>query len=194
MATFSEPERFLIKQWTDARLVEEAMKTVRNKYKSIFDQVVDEVIKNHREFNYSKKYIVPAYGHVAIAKASWPKDRWGWPTGFYVDYIQLEYLTSVEQMPPWGYVWIADERPDSKEAEEKLLGAAKAVLRAEDFAQIDHGVESSGAWLGWRLNRDELTRLLMEDEANGFISCMVDQFERMAKFTSAVDEIVTAGK
>ena len=62
------------------------------------------------------------------------------------------------------------------------------------FAQIDHGVESDGPWLGWPLNRDELTRLLMEDEANGFISWMVGQFERMTKFTSAVDDIVTASK
>jgi hypothetical protein len=34
----------------------------------------------------------------------------------------------------------------------------------------------------------------MEDEANGFISWMVGQFERMTKFTSAVDDIVTASK
>jgi hypothetical protein len=133
MATFSEPERFLIKQWTDARLVEEAMKTVRNKYKSIFDQVLDEVMKNHRELDYSKKSIVPAYGCVAIAKGSWPKDRGDWPTGFYVEYIQLEYLTSVKQVPPLAYIWIADERLDGKKAEEKLLGAAKAFLGAEDF-------------------------------------------------------------
>ncbi len=41
MPTFSDPERFLIKQWTDARLIEEGMKTVRNKYKELFEQVLE---------------------------------------------------------------------------------------------------------------------------------------------------------
>src|SRR5713226_3059350 len=186
MPTFSDPERFLIKQWTDARLIEEGMKTVRNKYKELFEQVLEQVVRRHPELDYSKKYIVPAYGLVAIAKGVWPKGRWDWPSGFYLDYIQLEYLTSVEQTSPYAYIWINDDRLDWNQAEAKLLTTAKVVLSGEQIERIDHGVEDEGVWLGWQLNREDLTRPLVEDEAIGFIAFFVEQFEVMTKFISVV--------
>ena len=43
MPTFNEPELCLLRQWTDARLLEDSLETIREKYVAVFERVLNEV-------------------------------------------------------------------------------------------------------------------------------------------------------
>ena len=197
MPRFSEPERFLLEQWRDARLLEEAMKGVRTKYAEIIDEVLERVRKSNRALDCPKAYFPGngLYGTVAIGKSGWPKGSYAWPSGFWVDNLQLENLTSPEKEAPEKFVWISEQGADPKQAEGKLRKAAGRVLSKEELSQSECASDKNGSWLWWPFERRErLLKLLVNDEARGFVDCMVDHFGQMAKFTSAVDEILITGK
>lgn len=190
MPIFSEPEQFLIRRWADSCIVEEAMKTIRGKYKEIWDQILSQVTTKHPELDYSKKYIVPGEAIAAVARDSWPKGRWDWPCGFYIDEFHLECLTSPRKEPPNAYVWIDDTTIDWAMADARLVTEAKRLLTDREFDRMDHAVAKQGVWFGCQLDRNELTRRLLEDEAAGLVSYIADQFEWMVRFAPVVDELL----
>ena len=48
---WNEAEQYLIGNWAGARLLEEAMEGVRNKYKEIFQRVIEAVTQSHPELD-----------------------------------------------------------------------------------------------------------------------------------------------
>ncbi len=194
MPTFSEPEHFLLGQWMESRLLEDAMKVIREKYEQIFDDVVDEVKQNHPDLNYSKMRIHSEYSGVGIGKAIWPKTREnGWPAGFYLEELRLENLTSPDLQAPNKSVWLYE--PKLKEHEARLGNAAEKVLSKAELHRWKSGSDDKSAWL-WRPlePRDTLFQLLLKDGSRGFIDCMVGHFEEMIKLTLAFDEILGTRK
>jgi hypothetical protein len=194
MPKFNEPDLCLLEKWTDARLLEDTMEAVRNKYKGIFDQVLEEVTKTHHELDYSKTRFSVGYSGIAIGKAAWPKNPNGWPSGFYIEKLQLENLASPDSELPCKYIWILHHDP--KEVEGRLRKEAERVLTKDEFRGTECDSDNKGAWLLLSLeqSRTELFDLLIKNEARGFIDCMVAHFERMVKFTSVVDEILMTGR
>ena len=168
MPTFSAPQQFLIHHWTDARLLEDAMEAVRVKYEMTLDEVLEQVRKNHRELDCSKKYIRPTDGLVAIGKDKWPKGSYAWPSGFYIQGIQLEYLASTEQEHPCKYIWFADPHIDQEDAAERLRNAAR---NDKEHAHLEWEGDRSGWSLSCPLEqpKEKLLKLLVKDDARGFI-------------------------
>lgn len=199
MPTFNEPEQLLLKKWTDARRIEESMKVVRDKYEMVFDEVIDEVAKRHRDLNCPRTK--PKWGHVAIGKNTWPKASYGAPSGFWIENVQLENLTSPKTERPYKDVWIFQPLVDPKETQSRLHKAAERVFSKADFTRLvfdppDPNPKWGGAgfWCWLEQSRDELFELLVEEEARGFIDCMVAHFEWMAKLTKVIDEILMSSK
>jgi hypothetical protein len=193
MPKFSTPERFLLDQWTDARLLEDAMDAVRNRYKGIIEAVLEEVVKNCRgALDYPKLKINSAFGGVGIGRASWPRNPGAWPSGFYLENLRLEDLTSPGSDRPFKNVWIFQPIPIGAEA--KLRKAAEGILGQDEFRRWEFDADSGGMGLWCALEpAEDLFKLLVTDEARGFVDCLVAHFESMTKFTAAVDEIFATG-
>lgn len=197
MTTFSEPEQFLLRRWKDARLLEDSMKRVGKTYENVLDLILVHAKKKNLELDFSDKYIYTENWSLVIAKNSWPKHKKGYPTGYYIENMLLDNLTSLEQAP-YKYVWITGPGIDMKEARGTLLKAAKDILKQEECLDLESrvGSNSEEAWIKCPLgkSRDEFLNLLMTHNAQGFIDCIVAQFDWMAKFTSVVDKIVNTCK
>src|SRR5262245_21031393 len=198
MPKFSEPELCLFKKWKDARLLEDSLKTVRTKYAELAEPVVDRVGKRHPELNYNKVHFSRdgTYGIIAIGKASWPKGKEGYPTGYSIENIDLDSLLSPDLDSPCKTICIYG--PDGKDLEQKIQSAGKRLLGSQEFAHWDSFNEladGTGAGISRSLEpRSELFKLVSKDESSGFIECMVRHFEQMVKFTTAIDDILRGGK
>lgn len=194
MTMFNEPESYLIRQWSDVRSLEDAAKVVRTKFVQIFEDVLNEVWKSHRELNSPwTKYL--RYGNVGLGKNSWNLKP-GPHSGFWIQNIGLVNLTAQDQEPPYKYVTIENPSIDLKEAKKRLHTFAEKTLPKEEFDRADIDSNKTEAYLGIPLKepREELVDLLLKDIARGFIRCMIEHFEWMTKFTPVVDEIHSAGK
>ncbi|MCE9546667.1 MAG: hypothetical protein K8T25_14400 [Planctomycetia bacterium] len=193
MPTFNQPERFLLEQWSDAQLVENAVKQIRIKYKSKLDQVLEELEKQYPNLNHSKRRVASYYGGVAIGKATWPKGGNNWPTGFYVEDLRLENLTSAQSGSPHKWVWIFCN--EAHRVKSDLKKTAATLLGKEEAVRWEFWSDKSGGGIGCPIeSREEILRLLMEDESQGFVDCIVAHFNTLVKFTSIVDAIVTTAK
>ena len=194
MPKFSTPERFLLDHWTDARLLEDAMDAVRNRYKEIVELVLEEVLKNSRgALDYPKLRINSAYGWASIGKASWPRNPGAWPSGFFIENLRLEDLTLPDSDHPFKNVWIFQPIPNG--AEPKLRNAAEGILGKDEFRRWEFDANSGGTGLWCPLEpAEELFKLLVNDEARGLVDCLVAHFESMTKFTAILDEIYASGK
>src|SRR5262245_872652 len=96
MSTFSEPELCVIRQWHEARLLERAMKDIRLKYSELLKYAFQKVQYKHKALSCTTLYLSRdgSESYFGIGKDQWPKDNWDCPSGFYVEDIQLENLTS----------------------------------------------------------------------------------------------------
>lgn len=105
MPTFSEPERFLLERWPDARLLEGSMEAVRSKYDALFQKVIDQAQRQQGEMDFPKIRI-SSVGELGLGKDSWPKKDSGWPSGFYLGSMKLDNLIDAKLPPPWKSVWV----------------------------------------------------------------------------------------
>jgi hypothetical protein len=190
MPTFNEAEKLLLQDWTDARLIEDGMKVVRKKYDAILDEVLTLVAKNHRDLDHSKRYISPDFGGVAIRKDKWPKGSYGWPSGFFIENLQFEYLTSAEEERPFKGIWFHEPNIDQKEAEQGLRKAMAKDKRGDSDWEWQSIKSGAGLWCWLEQSREVLLQQLYDGDSRGFIDCMVEHFESLARFTPVVDEIL----
>lgn len=196
MPTFNEPETFLIDRWKDSRLLEDAMSVIRNKYKGILDQVNKQVSKSHLGLDTSKMMIGSGYGTIAFGKERWPKGPRGWHSGFFLENLHFESLVEPDRHPLYKSVWIFSDQLDLRNAQDRLRESAERILSKEDFGKLifePHDDKQVGFWCLLEQSRENLLKLLCENEASGFISCLVNHFEWMAQFTADLDEILGTG-
>lgn len=187
MARFNEPELCLLKDWTDARLLEDSMKEVRNKYDGILEEVIEKVQRNHNDLDCLKRWFLRSgYRAVAIGKSNWPKSPEGWPSGFGIDHMGLDSMVLESDTHPSEYLFINGLQ--QREVEEKLGAAVRKTLGTN----WEPCPEKNGGGFYCRLeSRQALLDLLIKDEARGFIACMVGHFKQMAQLMSDVDECVS---
>lgn len=107
----NEAERFLRKNWAEARLLEESMDGVRTKYKELFQKVTDAVHAAHPELDKCGIYATQFWGEgtVGLARKSWPDGDSYDPPGLWVGNIRLEILTSDEGEPPYACTYIPNK-------------------------------------------------------------------------------------
>lgn len=192
-STFSKPELFLLRQWTNARLLEDSMKAARQKYAEILEKVVDNFQQKHEEFD--SRQILPTRDgvNVGIGKKTWRSKPTYYISGFWLGEIRIEDLTSENEDPPDKTVWVnhPDGAIDLDEAAKKLRTAAQRILSNDEFRRADFEWGKGIAGITYPIThpRAELFELLIKDDARGFVSCMVVHLESMSKFAPVLDEI-----
>lgn len=196
---FNEPELYLIKNWSDAHLLEESMEAVRNKYGEIFGSVLDAVEKEHPELK-SRSVQVASYGGIAgIARETWPSMYSAWPSGLWIGNICLEGLVSDDSEAPEASVWIKppkDGGVDLQEAARKLEQGAVKVLGRKEAKRVSTKCTRSEAYLWYPLpeKRQDLLQMLVTDGAQRFIDCIFAHFDVLARFIPVMDEIFTGAR
>jgi hypothetical protein len=194
MPTFNEAERYLLHQWSDARLLEESMGALRVKYAGILSKALEGFQKNHKELDAPVDKYAKTYGSIGIGRQSWLFKQW--PSGFWIDDVRLENLTSQEEVGPSKSVVIYDERVELQKAEEALRSSAKQMLSKVEFDRLEFETTQAKAyfWCNLEQSREELLKLLMEKDGQGFVDCMIGHLEWMARWVPILDEILSQVK
>jgi hypothetical protein len=198
MPMFSEPQLCLLSKWTDARLLEDSMIEVREKYTSIIERALDAVQKRHSELDSRELHLKNDGVNAGLGKKSWlTKSNW-FISGFWLGEIRLDDLTSDDEDAPDKTVWVnhPDCEIDIDDAEKTLRAAAASILTKNELSEMESnwGKGIAGITYPIRTPRRELFHLLIKDDARAFVSLLVDEFESMTKFTSIIDEIYSGGK
>jgi len=191
---FNGPELYLLKNWSNAHLLEESMEAVRNKYGEIFGSVLDAVEKEHPELK-SRSIQVASYGGIAgIGRETWPSMYSAWPSGLWIGNTCLEGLVSEDSEAPDASVWIKppkDGGVDLQRAVHKLDQAAGKILGRKGAKRVSSKATRSEAYLWYPLpeKRQDLLQMLVTDGAQRFIDCMFGHFDVLARFIPVMDEI-----
>lgn len=198
---FNEPELYLLKNWTNAQLVEQSMDTVRQKYAQLFDRVLDAVQEQHPELDSRFIHITRNEGNVIIGKKTWPSMYAQWPSGLRLWDIRPENLSSEEEDPPEAVVWFhppkeTRSRVDFQEVANGFKKAAERLLTKPEFKRVFVESTKTYAYLSYPLPepRQKLLDMMLADEAREFHDCMLGHFESLTKFIPVMDEIVKKSK
>ena len=192
--TFSEPERFLIRNWSASRQLELAMEKIRANYTSIGDRIVAAVRGTHEELNSARVALTQHWsnGGFVIGRKEWepPKD---WPSGFYIDNLSLEVLADETEEPPSLSIWFnKPERlgVDKADAIKAVHRAANGVL-SRDEMKLCKLTSKDNCALVYRIpqSRKELLEMLAEGTSQSFIDCLVGHLDVFTKFTPVLDKI-----
>jgi hypothetical protein len=192
---FSDPELFLLKNWSDAQLLEQSMGKIREEYETVFGEVLDAVQERHKELD--SRAELDRWG-VGIGKHTWPSIYPRWPTGLYFDNIALENLMLEDEKVPEAYIWLEplpELQVDMQRAELKLRVGAEKILSGREF-EVGSGKNGKNVCLEYRLpeSRSKLLESLLKDKGEEFIELMVEHFEALAGFIPVRDDIFADAK
>ena len=197
---FSEPELFLLTNWANARLLEQSMEGIREKYAEVFGKVLDAVEEEHQELENRAVHTAVYGGSVGIAKQAWPSLYPGWPSGLWVGSIALEKLVTEDETAPEAYISVEPSKEmqlDMQRAGRKLRDGAEKILGKKQMKGKGVWIEvKKKAYLSYKLPepRHELLELLLCDNGDGFIKRMVEHFEALARFIPVLDDIFASGR
>ncbi len=192
----NEAERYLLEHWEDARLLEESMGRVRAKYKELIQRTIDAVVETHPELNASAVNLPRSggSGSVGLGRKEWPCDDSKWPSGLRVWDIRIEELAAKEADPAViiAPLWISKKiKLDFDAARVIVNAAANELLTAEELKETefaDKGERESLIWLPGPTKR-ELHSAISEGDGQKFVDLMVSQFDMMARFVPALDQV-----
>jgi hypothetical protein len=192
--TFSEPERFLIQNWTAARQLELAMEKVRESYTSVGERIVAAVRGTHEDLDSAKIALTQHWGkgELLIGRKAWePPDYW--PSGFSIDNLSLEVLADETEAQACLSIWFnKPERMgvDKAEAIKAVHRAAKTILTQDEMKLCKLTSEDNCA-LVYLLpqSRKELLEMLAEGTSQSFIDCLVGHLDVVIKFTPVLDKV-----
>lgn len=192
---FSEPEEFLLNNWSNARLLEQSMEKISEAYDQVFGEVLDAVHEQHEELDCHAPHATDDYREVGIGKQTWPR-RWpNWPSGLYISNIALENLVVEDEDVPKAGVWVdlrAEGQEATQPAELKLREGAKKILGARETKGFSIELKPKrtvGLTYPLPETRRELFDLLLKDNGEGFIELMVEHFEALVGFIPVLDDI-----
>ena len=194
---FNESEEFLIRRWSEVRLLEESAATIRAKFKRIEEQVCEAVQEDHAELDRIGVHPTLYGGHIGIGKKQWPSKWDKWPSGLWVGDISLENLCSEEKDAPHAAIWIKPPkriRFDYADTKARLLAEAKKVFSRDQRGRLlDDNNGYTCFYYHLPESRQELLGMLLKDEARPFIECLTAHFEELAKFIPIIDGVFPNG-
>jgi hypothetical protein len=201
---FNDLEMYLFKNWTDARLLEQSLNKMRNKYKEVLDRVPADVRKKHQQLdNDGMQLDVDEEDDddrnvitIGVGKKEWSSCERKQPSGLWLSGIAFGPLVVERELSPCANVFIyprKESKLDLAEVTQKLEDAAGGILPDVQFRRDS---EPGIACIGYSLpeTQEELVELLLKDESRPFIKCLVGHFDALAKFIPVIDKIFQRGK
>ena len=195
-ALLNEAESFLLKNWAEARMLEESMEGVRAKYKELVQRVIQAVTDAHPELNSGFAYPTQFWGSgsIGFGRKSWPAGDSGWPPGLWIWNLRLENLASEDSEPPYASIWVSSKSAkkcnlDMTAARTQLKAVAKELLSPEDLDQTSNGGEGDVLLDFTSPSKIELIGLLLDEDGQKFVDRLVKQFDIMSGFIPTLDKL-----
>lgn len=202
MELLNEAERFLLRNWSEARMLEESMEGVRTKYKEAFQRVVEAVTEAHPELDTNAMYVTQFWGKgsIGFGRKLWPTENTNWPPGFWIDHIRLETLSDEEAPPPAASIWLPSRSArkanvDLLEVRTAIFEAARTLLSKEEFDRCDKAEADREVLLAWAApSKRELLDMISDGDGQRFVGCLAAQFDILARFVPVLDDILVKNR
>jgi hypothetical protein len=184
---FNEAERYLVGNWRQARMLEESMQEVRNKYFGLGQEVVERIREEQPALDWDEVYVhhKSGQGGICLARSTWP-DKGGSKLGFYVERLRLEQLAGAEedeQEPPYACIWTepAGKTPSQGfEVAKRLTEEQRKKCKEQPGTPLWYFLPQTG---------EQLLQMLLAGDGQQFVECMVTHFGLLARFTPDLDEV-----
>lgn len=194
---FNEAELYLIRNWSRARLLEESMQEVRDKYRGLGKEVVERIREDHPALDWDVVYLCPKSdsGGIGIGRSAWPKGN-PYNLGLYVEPLELELLAAGEEdevEDPCAF--ISTQSASSTESREPSVtqavnSAASRLLTEEELKRLKlKGKARKPLWYKLPETRRQLLDMLLDGDGRGFVKCISAHFEILARFIPVLDEV-----
>jgi len=184
----NEPEHFLLEHWDEACQLEKSMESVREKYKELFERVIDAVRTSHPELNAYRLNLTQKWneGEIGFGKETWPGENGS--SGLWVLNLKLERLADHNFEAPYACIWIRGKSKFDYEAMgNSVREEAKKILTPEQLRHLQ------SKWPNlWKLpapSKGELLNALRSGDGEEFVRLFVGQFNRMALFIPVLDNV-----
>ncbi|MDB5297571.1 MAG: hypothetical protein JWO31_3554 [Phycisphaerales bacterium] len=193
-----EAELLLLKQWGEARLLEQSMERVRQKYAALFEQVVAAVTEAHPDLDSHKVFVTQFWskGSVGFGRKAWPDgDTYNLP-GFWLHNLRLEVLADEDEPAPAATVWIPPKAfkkiaTDAAGVRQQLLVAAADLLTKDEYERHLRQDGGGRALLHFAMPpKREVLNLFKAGDGEGLVEWAVGQFDVMARFLPLMDRIL----
>jgi hypothetical protein len=190
---FNEHELYLVRQWSNARVLEDAMAALREKHAAIFDRVLEEVQQKHPELDRRDMRTAEDEGFWAgVGKSEW-SSKGHWASGLWIGEAGLDDLASEDEAVSSKGILISHPPRviELQAATRVLCEAAKGILTKVEFRRMERDCHAKYGGVYWPLaeSRGELLDMLLCGDARTFIGRMVAHFESMMKFVPVIDGI-----
>ena len=195
---FNEAELFLIGKWNDVLLLEESVKRVRDRHKGICETVCAVVEERYPELDNRGVHLDNASGYFGLGKKGWPTNSVTWPSGFWIENINLDALSSEEEDAPTARIRLKGPKGfdfDFAHAKQRILQASKELMAKEimtDGQRRKCLAENDGVtclWYPLPESRQQLLEMLLKPQSREFIECLVSHFDVLAKLIPVIDEV-----
>ncbi|HZY85965.1 MAG TPA: hypothetical protein VFE78_14125 [Gemmataceae bacterium] len=187
----NEAERFLLDHWADARLLEEAMESVREKYKQVYQWITDAVTQAHPKLDAFRSYVTQFWGSgcIGFGRKAWPIGDPNWPSGLWVWDVRLELLATEDSNAPSASIWVPKKKVelDLETVRAAVHAAAKELLSPDELKATIK--EDSGDHLLWlpAPSKKDILDAFSKDDGQGMVTLFVSQFDLMARFIPVLD-------
>jgi hypothetical protein len=191
----NEAEQYLLEHWEEAALLEESMESVRAKYKEICQRVVEAVTELHPELDANVILLAQSWstGDIALGRTSWPMTENKYPTGLWVYGLRLENLAAEDCEDPSGGIWVAKKEIsgfDFAAARSALMAAAQTILSPEELRRVSPADSFDNLLWFAAPSKKEVLDALTDGDGQRFVELFVSQFDFMARFIPAVDQVL----
>ncbi|MEI8373374.1 MAG: hypothetical protein WCJ35_11155 [Planctomycetota bacterium] len=190
---FNEAERYLVQNWRQARRVEESMADVRPKYVEIGDRILETVQENHPELNWSENSL-KRYPCIHIGRKKWQQGDDHGCIG--IEYISLDELTAEHpDDEPFIGIWTGEQKKPLTDFKgiKRIEAAAKKLLAPEEIDRWEWPDELNQYQYQFSYylpeKRTKLLDMILKDDGQEFVDCLVKHFESFVRFIPVLDEV-----
>ncbi|HEX5010780.1 MAG TPA: hypothetical protein VFY71_10285 [Planctomycetota bacterium] len=197
--TFNPAEQFLLRQWSDARRLEMAMESTRQKYQGVWERIQERIAQEHPDLDWSRLYVKQFWskGSAGFGRKTWPGADKEWAPGIWFDNVRLEVLSDPDEPPPEAYLWIKPLAKAGVNPEGVIAAGARALARMTPEQKSSSGLaaaDGDSALSCAMPPKGELLDMLLQRDSQPFIDAIMARVAALATFTSLIDDAVQGAK
>ncbi len=196
----NEAELLLLRKWDEARLLEQSMERVREKYAALFEKVAEAVTAGHPELDAHKIYPTQfwATGAIGFGRKTWPEGESYNLPGLWMDNLRLEVLAAEDHPPPIAGIWLSPKALKKTsltmaKMRQEITKEAPSLLAQDEYERhIRPGADAKYALNFAAPTKKEILGMIAAGEGEKFVDTIVDQFDLMARFVPVLDRLFSS--
>ncbi len=191
--TFNELHQWVIQNWIEAQRLEDTINEVREKHEAVCKRVIQAVQAEKPELDNCRPH--PKEGHLSFARTEWSTQSDTWPPGLWIWNISFDHLTANDNDAPCAALWLRDPRGkrfDLDKMRGKTRSAALEFVKGEQpkYKFDDEGGRDVLLWYDITETRQELLQMLLDDQSEKFVQCIVSHVMILTQFIPVLNDIL----